>query len=382
MSVTRRITTNLPLGPAQLLSRRRPFEESLGWTPAGLRYYYLARNAIWHGAESIGLKPGDTVLLPSYNQGVEVETILRRGFKIRYYRVDAEMRIDLNHVRGQIGPGVAALYVIHYLGFPLPIESLREIAREHGIKLIEDCALALFSRAPEGPLGSFGDMSLFCLYKSLPVPHGGALVLNRPGAPVPPVARTPDWQSTTAYLAHRMLDTLELSWGGVGLYRLVPLARGMARGVKRAAAAEVVPIYAAKFQVELVDLGISWTTQYILERVDARKVVDRRRANYGLLSSLLDPKVRQLRPVLPEGVCPLTLPLLVQDRESIYEKLLAMGVETVTRWPRAHPDIPEGQFPDAAFLRAHVLEIPVHQGLRPQHIRHIAPKINELARWH
>ncbi len=381
MSDTRRITTNLPLGPAQILASPKAFEESLGFKPAGLRYYYLARNAIWHGVESIGLKPGDTVLMPSYNQGLEVEVLLRRGMKARYYRVDQDLRVDLDHVRKQLSPEIKALYVIHYLGFPVPIEPLRAIAREHGIKLIEDCALALYSRAPEGPLGSFGDMSLFCLYKSLPVPHGGALVLNRPDAPLPPVARTPGWQSTTAYLAHRMLDSLELSWGGLGLYRLVPLFRGMARGVKRAAAAEVVPIYAAKFQVELVDLGISWTTRYILERVDARTVVARRRANYQLLSSLLDPKVRQLRPELPEGVCPLTLPILVRDRQRIYEKLFADGVETVTRWPRPHPDIPVAEFPDATFLREQVLEIPVHQGLGATHIRHIAPKINELARW-
>ena len=279
MSKTRRITTNLPLIPSRIFSRKKTFEQSLGWTPAGLRFYYLARNAIWHGVESLGLKLGDSVLMPSYNQGVEVEALLRRGLKLRYYRVDERMRVDFGDLRGQIGPGVRALYVIHYLGFPQPIEPLRAIANEYGIKLIEDCALALYSRAPEGPLGSFGDMSLFCLYKSLPVPHGGALVLNRPGAALPPIARTPDWKSTTAYLAHRMLDALELSWSAFGIHRLVPMARGVARGVKRAASADVVPIYAAKFQPELVDLGIAGATRFILERVDSRSVVARRRAN-------------------------------------------------------------------------------------------------------
>jgi len=381
MTATRRITINLPLAPTLFLSPKRPFERSLGWTPSGLRYYYLARNAIWHGVESIGLKPGDTILMPSYNQGVEVEALLGRGMKLRYYRVDEGLRIDLDHLRQQMGAGVAAVYVIHYFGFSQPIESLRAIASEHGIKLIEDCALSLFSRASSGPLGSFGDMSLFCLYKSLPVPHGGALVLNRPGAPLPPVACTPDWKSTVAYLAHRTLDAVELSWNPFGTHRLVPLARGMARGVKRAASANVVPIYAATFERELVDLGISRATQFILDRTDAGKVVHRRRANYQRLSRLLAPGVRQCYPELPEGTCPLTLPILVRDREPVYERLLAQGIETVTRWPRAHPDIPVDQFPDAAFLRRHVLEIPVHQGLGPAHIDTIAPKVNEIARW-
>src|SRR5262249_4047692 len=44
--------------------------------------------------------------------------------------------------------------------------------------LIEDCALSFMSDYDRKPLGTFGDYSVFCLYKSLPLPNGGVLVSN------------------------------------------------------------------------------------------------------------------------------------------------------------------------------------------------------------
>ena len=70
------------------------------------------------------------------------------------------------------------VYVTHYAGFAQPIAEALAIARaHHGVRLFEDCALSLFARTPTGiPLGSFGDASCFCLYKSLSLPHGGLLL--------------------------------------------------------------------------------------------------------------------------------------------------------------------------------------------------------------
>ena len=46
--------------------------------------------------------------------------------------------------------------------------------------LVEDCALSLLSEADGRPLGSFGDWSVFCLCKTLPLPNGALLVQNGP----------------------------------------------------------------------------------------------------------------------------------------------------------------------------------------------------------
>ncbi len=62
---------------------------------------------------------------------------------------------------------------------PQPIDAVVELAHAAGAVVLEDCALA-FASAPGGrPAGSTGDWSVFCLYKSLPVPDGALLVENR-----------------------------------------------------------------------------------------------------------------------------------------------------------------------------------------------------------
>src|SRR5437879_1432817 len=76
----------------------------------------------------------------------------------------------------KLTPEVAALYVIHYAGFSQDMEAARQLADSAGLPLVEDCALALLSRNGDKPLGSYGDLSIFCLYKTLPVPNGGALL--------------------------------------------------------------------------------------------------------------------------------------------------------------------------------------------------------------
>ena len=72
------------------------------------------------------------------------------------------------------------LYVIHYAGWPQPMSELVDLCRRRGMLLVEDCALSLLSEVDGRPLGSFGDWSVFCLYKTLPLPNGALLVQNGP----------------------------------------------------------------------------------------------------------------------------------------------------------------------------------------------------------
>src|SRR5207302_10768735 len=95
----------------------------------------------------LGLAPHSTILVPSYHEGIELDALLAAGYRLRYYRVDQDLRVDLDDVERRLDPSVAALYVIHYFGLPQPLAVLREFCDAHGLRLIEDCALALFSRA-------------------------------------------------------------------------------------------------------------------------------------------------------------------------------------------------------------------------------------------
>ena len=77
-----------------------------------------------------------------------------------------------------VGPATRALHVTHVLGFPAAAPRWRRWCDERGLLLIEDAAQAWLAADPQSgePVGSWGDLSVFCLYKTLPVPNGGALL--------------------------------------------------------------------------------------------------------------------------------------------------------------------------------------------------------------
>jgi hypothetical protein len=233
---------------------------------------------------------------------------------------------------------------------------------------------------PQGPLGSFGDIGVFCLYKTLPLPHGGTLALNRPGLLIPPRPEKPDSLSSAAYTANLLLDSLALQLEGVGP-RLATWGRDLGRTTKRAMRAETVAIDTNDLDMGVIPLGMGLATRYILARTRPAEVVRIRRENYEHQRSILHPAVRTLYGALPEGVCPLSLPILTPDKERVHEALLADGIGNVNFWSRWRPEVPQERFPEVDFLRRHVVEIPVHQALRFKHMEFIAERVSARARW-
>ncbi|HEY3417879.1 MAG TPA: DegT/DnrJ/EryC1/StrS family aminotransferase, partial [Armatimonadota bacterium] len=109
-----------------------PFDQPSLW------YYYMARNGIYALARLWSLADQE-ILFPAYFHGIEVESLMSAGVRLRFYPVHAGMRIDVDEVRSRISPRTRAVYVIHYAGFPSPIEELSDLCRSRGLPLIEDC---------------------------------------------------------------------------------------------------------------------------------------------------------------------------------------------------------------------------------------------------
>ena len=346
----------------------------------GLRYRYFARNAVWDAVQLLGLA-GKRVLMPAYHHGVELETLLAAGVKPVFFRVDSQMRADFEDARAR-SEGAAALYVIHYAGFPQDMAVARQLAVELGVPLVEDCALALLSRDGEKPLGSFGDLSVFCLYKTIPVPNGGALLARGDYArkldllaPVdpPPVA------STASHLIGSMLSNLELRTGDIGR-RARQAMRDAGRWFVRRANVDRVSTGTQHFNLDDVNLGMSAASHLVLRNQDVAGIVERRRRNYFLLYAMLRDVAPPITGELKPGVCPLFYPMSVDDKAGAMARLLARGVETVDFWRVRHPAVAAGLFPEVDRLRERVLELPVHQDLSPADAEHVASCVRELLR--
>src|SRR5229473_4355567 len=73
------------------------------------RWAFSGRVALYHGLPSIKLPVHSTILVPSYHQGVEIETLRVAGYRLRYYRVDQQLSIDLKDVEEKLDSTVSAL---------------------------------------------------------------------------------------------------------------------------------------------------------------------------------------------------------------------------------------------------------------------------------
>jgi dTDP-4-amino-4,6-dideoxygalactose transaminase len=305
---------------------------------------------------------------------VEVEALVDAGVQPRFYRVGSRWDVDVQDVARKIGPRTRALYLIHYAGFPGPAAELRALADRHGLPLLEDCALSLLSSDGGQPLGTTGDVAVFCLYKTLPVPHGGAMVINGTRPYSVPELPAPPLSSTISHTLSSLLANLELRGGRAG--KLVRAAlRRMGRGAVAAAHVERVGTGTQHFDRAHVDLGMSALAKRIALAQDFTRVVEARRRNFFFLLGRLRDVAPPLFNQLPPGVCPLFFPLLVDDKPAVMARLRARGVETIDFWQRFHPDCDPAQFPEVAQLRRTVLEIPCHQDLTPDLVAVVADEV-------
>ena len=123
----------------------------------------------------------------------------------------------------------------------------------------------------------------------------------------------------------------------------------------------------------IVKLAASKITRHILRHTSVETVVRCRRDNYSALFEKIK-KVKQIRPLyneLPDGVCPLYLPVLVEDRDTVSIRLNEMGIMVVQWWAGFHKGLDWAEFPEAKYLKEHLLAVPVHQQLTQQNIDYI-----------
>jgi perosamine synthetase len=367
---TRLFVPALPtLWPGMLLGRGEP-SGFMPFSAPNVRWFYFARNAVWLTVKMLGLDKGE-VLMPAYHHGVEVEAVADAGATPRFYRVGSRWDVDVEDVERRIGPKTKALYLIHYAGFPSPAEEMRRVADKHGLPLIEDCALSLLSADGSVPLGTTGDIGIFCLYKTLPLPHGGALVVNGPRQYSLPEPPRPPLTSTLSHTVSSLLQNLELRGGsfGRGVRRFI---RSLGKGAVKAADIQRVATGTQHFDRRHVDLGMSPFAKRIAQAQDLEAIVERRRRNYFFLLGRLRDVSAPLFNQLPAGVSPLFYPLVVEDKAEVLARLHARGIEAIDFWKHFHPACEASAFPEVAQLRRSIVEIPCHQDLSPEVMAEVA----------
>jgi perosamine synthetase len=130
---------------------------------------------------ALGIGPGDEVILPSFTIISCAAAVVRAGATPVLVDCDPiTFNMSADAVRARITPRTKAIMVVHLYGLPVHMAPMLALAREFGLKVIEDAA-EMHGQTDEGqPCGSFGDISTFSFYpnKHITTGEGGMLVCN------------------------------------------------------------------------------------------------------------------------------------------------------------------------------------------------------------
>lgn len=128
----------------------------------------------------LGFGPGDEVIIPAQTHMATAHAIELVGARPVFIDVDKNGNIDINRIEKKINSRTKAITVVHYLGAPVDMPKVKEIAERNNLFLFEDCALSLGSKINNTHVGLFGDAGIFSFYpvKHLTTAEGGMVILN------------------------------------------------------------------------------------------------------------------------------------------------------------------------------------------------------------
>lgn len=349
--------------------------------------FYQVRCALWFLCAHWNLQPDDEVLMPAYNCGSEVDPFFAYGVKVVFYPVDERARIDTDQIQGLCGPKTRVVYITHYFGWGHNIESLYIWCKGRGIKLVEDCALSLFSSGEEGDIGGHSDAALFSLKKSLPVPDGAVLVLRSPIEELGSIFKEPAASTTIKNLLPFAKSSVMAAVDGTGVNslrkeRAVSLAPVSSSTLDSSGVGNPDMPNGYYFDRAFCDWRMSRTCSGILSRTVPEEVIERRRKNFLYLQDQLrdTPQFAPLYESLPAETCPLSFPAVVPNRRGLVDALGKVGITAYPWWEGYHRSFVWSDYPEARFLKDRVIALPVHQLLDISHTEFIADSVKRFLR--
>lgn len=123
---------------------------------------------------------GDEVICPAYNYVGSAVSMLHKGAKPVLCDIDETYMLDPKEIEKYITERTRAILCTHLQGKMAKIMEIKEIAKKHGLYLIEDCAQALGSETGGKKAGAFGDVACFSFHqhKIVSAGEGGAITMN------------------------------------------------------------------------------------------------------------------------------------------------------------------------------------------------------------
>ena len=128
-----------------------------------------------------GLGEGDEVILPSFTFTSTANAVVLTGATPVFVDIRPDtMNLDETLIEAAITDRTKAIMVVHYAGVACEMDTIMDIARRHGLKVIEDAAQGVMSYYKGKALGTIGDFGCYSFHetKNYSMGEGGALVMT------------------------------------------------------------------------------------------------------------------------------------------------------------------------------------------------------------
>jgi perosamine synthetase len=301
---------------------------------------------------TLGIGEGDEVIVPSFAFVAVANAVLHVRATPVFAEIDpVALNLDPASVERAITPRTRAVLVVHTFGVPAEMDTFKDIAKRHGLALIEDACEAIGANLHGQRVGSFGDLAVFGFYpnKQLTTGEGGAVLAHDPQH----AARLRSLRNQGRSPELGWLDHAEIGYN----YRLSELACAL-----------------GKVQLSRID-EILEMRRAVAVRYDAllRDVAGVTVPPLALLGKTISWFVYVVR--LPEGV----------DRDQVQAALLENGIASARYFApihlqpawRRHPSATSARLPATESVARRTLALPFFNRISPRDQEDVAAALSE-----
>jgi perosamine synthetase len=346
------------VGGPRLQEFERRFAELCGATHAvGVSSWTTGAFLVLH---AWGIGPGDEVIVPSLTFIASVNVVRHVGATPVFAEIDPRtFNVDPADVAQKITPRTRAVMPIDQIGLPCDIDAINDLARQHGLRVLDDAACAFAARNRGRPVGSLAEIGVFSLHarKVVTCGEGGMIVTD-----------DADFAERLRSLRHQGMSLSDFARHGM-----------------RPTVFETYPEIG--YNHRITDIQASIGLQQ-LDRLD--ELLARRRAVAQRYAAALADHPLLTPPHVPDWAEPnwQSYQVTLRDgaklaRNEIMDRLFDLGVPTRRGVMASHLEPPyralEAALPVTERVAATSLQLPMHSCLTERQLERIAAALRSLA---
>lgn len=133
---------------------------------------------------SLGIGPGDEVILPAFSYIATANVIELVGAKPVFVDIDlATFNINVTKIEEAITDNTKCIMPVHEFGLCADIDPILELGKKYNLPIIEDAACAIGAKYKGKYAGTFGDFGSYSLHPRKSVTSGeGGIIVSKTGA--------------------------------------------------------------------------------------------------------------------------------------------------------------------------------------------------------